>query len=90
VRFQASAVKQMRTALFWNLGCLTFKDGTEKLSQNIVTNYYYSCIITQKSSALSLVLIGSRNVGIYDGPSVAAVEEARSVYITLMRKPFWQ
>jgi hypothetical protein len=27
-------VKQMRIALFWNLGFLTFKNGTEKLSQN--------------------------------------------------------
>jgi hypothetical protein len=28
-------VKQMRTALFWNHGFLTFKDGTERLSQNV-------------------------------------------------------
>jgi hypothetical protein len=25
----------MRTALFWNLGFLTFEDGTERLSQNV-------------------------------------------------------
>jgi len=80
----------MRTALFWNLGCLTFIDGTKRLSQNVGKNYYYSCVIPKTRAALSLVLIGSCNVGIYDGPNVAVVEEARNVYINLMRKPLWQ
>jgi len=34
-RFQASAAKQMKTALFWANEVLTIEDGTDRLSRNV-------------------------------------------------------